>query len=74
MKRKMYLAALAVVGAAPVGSVYASKHAENDALAIAAARIDSSQAVSAAEVHMGGKDHGHSRQSSQNAVDNRSHS
>jgi uncharacterized membrane protein YkoI len=56
MKRKIYLAALAVVSAAAIGSVYATnKFSENDALAITTAKIDLIQAVTAAEQHVGGK-------------------
>ena len=56
MKRKTYLAALAAFSAAAViGSAYAAKATENDALAISAAKIDLGQAVTAAEQHVGGK-------------------
>ena len=56
MKRKTYLAALAALTAtAIVGSAYASKSNENNALAISDARIDIGQAVAAAERHVGGK-------------------
>lgn len=56
MKRKTYLAALAVLStAAVVGSAFASKSIENDALAIAGAKVDLGQAVAAAEHHVGGK-------------------
>jgi uncharacterized membrane protein YkoI len=56
MKRKTYLAALAALSAAAVvGSAFAAKSGENDALAISAAKIDLGQAVAAAEQHVGGK-------------------
>ncbi len=55
MKRKVYLATLAILSAAAIGSAYASKATENDALAIAGAKIDLSQAVTAAERYVGGK-------------------
>ena len=55
MKRNIYLAALAALSAAAIGSTYAAKSAENDALAIASAKIDMMQAVTAAEQHVGGK-------------------
>lgn len=56
MKRKTYLAALAAVStAAVIGSAFAAKSTENDALAISSAKIDLSQAVTAAEQHVGGK-------------------
>ena len=56
MKQKIYavafvsLAAIAIAGAA-----YAAQSAENDALAIAGAKIGMTQAVAAAEQHVGGK-------------------
>ena len=56
MKRKTYLAALAALSTAVVvGSAFASKHAENDALAISGAKTDLVQAVAVAEQHVGGK-------------------
>jgi uncharacterized membrane protein YkoI len=55
MQRKFYLAALAALSATSIGSVYAAKSTENDALAIATAKIGLTQAVTAAEQHVGGK-------------------
>lgn len=55
MKRKFYLAALAALSATAIGSAYAAKFVENDALAIAGAKISMTQAVTAAEQHVGGK-------------------
>ncbi len=55
MKRKIYMAALAALSATAIGSAYAAKSAENDALAIAGTKIDMTQAVTAAEQHVGGK-------------------
>jgi uncharacterized membrane protein YkoI len=55
MKRNFYLAALAAFTIASIGSSYAAKSAENDALAIATAKISLTQAVTAAEQHTGGK-------------------
>ncbi len=55
MKRKIRLAALAVLSAAAIGSAYAVQSSENDALAIADAKIGMTQAVTAAEQHVGGK-------------------
>ena len=55
MKRKVYLAALAVISAATIGGAYAARSGDNDALAIASAKLDLTQAVSAAERHVGGK-------------------
>ncbi|MFA5914917.1 MAG: PepSY domain-containing protein [Burkholderiales bacterium] len=56
MKRKVYVAALAAFStAAVIGSAYAAKATENDALVISAAKIDLGQAVAAAEQHVGGK-------------------
>ncbi|MDD4880542.1 MAG: PepSY domain-containing protein [Gallionellaceae bacterium] len=56
MKRKAYLAAIAALSIAAVfGSAYAANHEDNDALAIAGAKIDLGAAVAAAEQHVGGK-------------------
>ena len=55
MKRNIYLAALAAISAIAIGSTYAATSAENDALAIASAKIGLTQAVTAAEEHVGGK-------------------
>jgi uncharacterized membrane protein YkoI len=56
MKRMTQLAALAAFSAAALGgSAYAAQAAENDALAISAARIGLGQAVASAEEHVGGK-------------------
>lgn len=55
MKRKIYLTTLAALSATAIGSAYAAKAIENDALAIEAARVGLSQAVTAAEQHVGGK-------------------
>lgn len=55
MKRKIYLAVLAALSAAAIGSAYAAKSAENDALAITGAKIGLTEAVTAAEQHVGGK-------------------
>lgn len=55
MNRKIYLAALAALTATAFGTAYASKFAENDALAINGATIGMTQAVTAAEQHVGGK-------------------
>jgi uncharacterized membrane protein YkoI len=55
MKRKFYLAVLAAFSAAAIGSAYAAKSVENDALAVAGAKIGITQAVTAAEQHVGGK-------------------
>lgn len=55
MKRKFYLAVLAALSATAIGSAYAAKSAENDALAISGATIGMTQAVTAAEQHIGGK-------------------
>ena len=55
MKRKIYLTALAAFSATTIGSVHAAKSAENDALAIASAKISLTQAVTAAEQHVGGR-------------------
>ena len=55
MKRNFYLAALAALSATVIGNAYAVKSADNDALAITGAKIDMTQAVTAAEQHVGGK-------------------
>jgi uncharacterized membrane protein YkoI len=55
MKRKFYLAVLAALSATAIGSTYAAESAENDALAIAGAKIGMTQAVTAAEQHVGGR-------------------
>ncbi len=55
MKRKFYLAALAVLSATAIGSAFAAKHMENDALAITSAKIGLVQAASAAERYVGGQ-------------------
>ena len=55
MKRKMIVtAAAAALSALAVGAGYAA-NGENDALAIAGAKIDLAKAVAAAEQHVGGK-------------------
>ena len=55
MKRKIYMAALAALSATTIGTAYAAKSADNDALAISGATISITQAVTAAEQHVGGK-------------------
>lgn len=56
MKRKTHLAVLAALSMAAIGSAYAAKSStEDDGLAIAGAKIDMTQAVAAAEQHVGGK-------------------
>jgi uncharacterized membrane protein YkoI len=55
MKHKFYMAALAALSATAIGTAYAAKSAENDALAINGAKISMTQAVTAAEQHVGGK-------------------
>lgn len=55
MNRKFNLAALVALAAAVIGSAHAAKAMENDAIAIAGAKINLTQAVSAAEQHVGGK-------------------
>lgn len=55
MKPNLYLAAAALIYAATIGVAYAAKFADNDALAIANAKISLTQAVSAAERYVGGK-------------------
>jgi uncharacterized membrane protein YkoI len=55
MKRNIYLTALAALSATVIGSAYAAKSSENDALAVMAAKIGMTQAVTAAEQHVGGR-------------------
>lgn len=55
MKRKIYLTSLAALAAAAIGTAYASPSAENDALAVTEANISLTQAISAAEQHVGGR-------------------
>lgn len=54
MTDNVYLAAVALLLASAVGSVYAAKSADNDARAMADAKISLTPAVSAAEQHVGG--------------------
>ncbi len=56
MNRKTYLVAIATLSSAlAISSAFAAKSTENDALGISGAKIDLSQAVSAAEQQIGGK-------------------
>jgi len=55
MNRKIYRVALAALATTAIGSAYAAESVENDALAIAGAKISLTQAVAAAEQHVGGK-------------------
>jgi uncharacterized membrane protein YkoI len=56
MKRKLIPVAVATLCALTIAGTYAAKSSsENDALAVTSAKIDLSQAVSAAEQHVGGK-------------------
>jgi uncharacterized membrane protein YkoI len=56
MNRRLYPAIVAAAVAVAVGGAYAATSSkENDALAISTAKIGLSQAVSAAEQHVGGK-------------------
>jgi uncharacterized membrane protein YkoI len=55
MKRKFRIATLAALSATLIGSAYAAKTQENDALAVTSAKIGMTQAVTAAEQHIGGK-------------------
>ncbi len=55
MKRKTHLIVLAALSAATIGTAYGAKVMENDALAIESAKIGLTQAVTAAEQHVGGK-------------------
>jgi uncharacterized membrane protein YkoI len=56
MKQKIYAAAFVSLTAIAIGgAAYAAKSVENDALAISGATIGLTQAVTAAEQHVGGK-------------------
>ncbi|AJP47566.1 peptidase M4 [Rugosibacter aromaticivorans] len=55
MQRKIYLATLVALSVTAISSVYAAKTIENDALAVEAAKISLTQAVTTAEQHVGGK-------------------
>jgi uncharacterized membrane protein YkoI len=56
MKRKLLIPAVAAaLSAFAIGGSYAANSPENDALAIAGAKIDLGKAVAAAEQHVGGK-------------------
>ena len=56
MKRNTYLAALAAAATlAVIGSAHAGHSGDNDALAIANAKINLGQAVATAESYVGGK-------------------
>ena len=55
MTNKIYTTVLATLAATAIGSAYAAVHTENDALAIANAKIGLIQAVTVAEQHIGGK-------------------
>lgn len=55
MKRTTTIATLAAILATAVGGAFAAKTVENDALAIANAKIPLVQAVTAAEQHVKGK-------------------
>ncbi|MGB5062966.1 MAG: PepSY domain-containing protein [Candidatus Competibacter sp.] len=55
MNRKIHQVALTILATTVIGSAYAAESVENDALAIAGAKISLTQAVAAAEQHVGGK-------------------
>ena len=56
MKKKIYIVAFVSLSAIALGgAAYAAKSVENDALAITSAKISMTQAVTAAEQHVGGK-------------------
>ena len=56
MRQKIYAAAFVSLTAIAIGSAaYAAKSAENDALDISGATIGLTQAITAAEQHVGGK-------------------
>lgn len=55
MNRKIYRVVLAALAATAIGSAYAAESAGNDALAVSGAKISLTQAVAAAEQHVGGQ-------------------
>jgi uncharacterized membrane protein YkoI len=55
MNRKLFSAAIAGALAIAIGSAYAAKSTEDDALAVSNAKIGLAQAIAAAEQHTGGK-------------------
>lgn len=55
MRQKIILATFAILSATAIVGAYAASSTENDALAIEAAKIGMTQAVTAAEQHIGGK-------------------
>lgn len=55
MKGKIHLPVIAVLSMVTIGSAYAAKTIENDALALETAKISLTQAVTAAEQQAGGK-------------------
>jgi uncharacterized membrane protein YkoI len=55
MKQKYNLLAFGILSAAAIGTTYAAISAENDALDVGSAKISLTQAVTAAEQHVGGK-------------------
>ena len=55
MKQRIYLAAFAILSVTAITSTYAAVTHENDAQAIESAKISLTQAVNAAEQHVGGK-------------------
>lgn len=55
MKQKIILATFAILSATAIASAYAANSTENDAIAIEAAKISMTQAVTTAEQHVGGK-------------------
>lgn len=55
MKRKFFLPAVVTLSAIAIGTAFAAKTTDNDALAIANAKIPLAQAVTTAEQHVNGK-------------------
>jgi uncharacterized membrane protein YkoI len=55
MKRKFYLIAITALSATAIGTAFAAKSMENDAMAISNAKIPMVQAIAAAEQHANGK-------------------
>ena len=55
MKRKILLTAATALALSMIGGAYAAKRIENDELAISGVKLTLTQAISAAERHVGGK-------------------
>ncbi len=55
MKQKALMTALAVASLTLLGSAYAQKNPDNDAISVLDAKVSLTQAITAAEQHLGGR-------------------